>query len=51
MVLERREDERLSGIRLEVVRLDADNRDEGVRVVGHYDTTTQRFSQPREGAS
>lgn len=50
-VLERRDAKQLSGIRLEVVRLDADNRDANVRVVGHYDATTQRFSRTREGAS
>ena len=50
-VLERQNAKQLSGIRLELVRLDADNRDADVRVVGHYDATTQRFDRTRVGAS
>ena len=50
-VLERRDATQLSGLRLEVVRLDADNYDAEVRLIGHYDATTQRFSRTRGGAS
>ena len=50
-VLERQNAKQLSGLRLELVRLDADNRDADVWVVGHYDTTTHRFSRTQGGTS